>query len=123
VLSFAPIAAYSLNGFIFSFKIKFLTAAIGVRTQTSVKPMSKTPRTHTESGYTSVFDDAGANLPGRSETLFHVSSVNATSLGTAHLVTEHSSSPWPHPEVVALIGLIRLIYLLFLFIILYLILK
>jgi hypothetical protein len=75
--------------------------------------MSKTPQTQTESGYTRVFDDAGANLPGRSETVFHVSSVNATSLGTAHLVTEHSSSPWSHPEVVALIGLIRLIYLLF----------
>jgi hypothetical protein len=54
-------------------------------------------------GYTSVLRDL---------------SVNVTSLGIAHLVIKHSISPWFHQQAVALVGLMRLIYLLiYLFII------
>jgi hypothetical protein len=41
----------------------------------------------------------------------HITSVKMTSLGLAHLVIKHSRSPWFHQKPVALVGLIRLIYL------------
>jgi hypothetical protein len=40
----------------------------------------------------------------------HTAFVKSTYVGTAHLVMKHSSSPWFHQKVVALMGLIRLIY-------------
>jgi hypothetical protein len=41
----------------------------------------------------------------------HTASVKATSLGIAHLVIKHSSSPGFYQEAVTFMGLIRLIYL------------
>jgi hypothetical protein len=41
----------------------------------------------------------------------HTTSVKTTSLGLAQLVIKHSRSPWFHQKAVALVGLIRLIYL------------
>jgi hypothetical protein len=53
--------------------------------------MSQTPQTQAESGCTSAFSDASDNLPDRSKIALHVPSVNATPLGTFHLVIRHSS--------------------------------
>jgi len=41
----------------------------------------------------------------------HTRSVKTTSLGLAHLVIKHSRSPWFQKTAVALVGLIRFIYL------------
>jgi hypothetical protein len=43
--------------------------------------------------------------------MFQVSSVSVTSLGIAYLLEKHSTSPWFDQEAVALMGLIRFIYL------------
>jgi hypothetical protein len=53
-------------------------------------------------GYNSVLRDESANLPPRSEIVLNDPSVNATSLGIAHLVIRHTSSPWFYQQAVAL---------------------
>jgi hypothetical protein len=66
-----------------------------IRNKNIRKAMSQTAQSQAESGYISVlvFSDASTNLPDRSEIVLHVPSVNSTSLGIAHLVIKHSSSP------------------------------
>ena len=73
--------------------------------------MSQTSQTRTESDYTRAFSDASVNLPDRSVVMLHVPTVSAISLGIALPV----SSPWFHQEAVAVVGLIRFIYILFIY--------
>jgi hypothetical protein len=86
------------------------SGAKGVDTQKFVKPVLPIPQTQAESGYTSVFSDAITNLPDRSEILLYVPTVSATSLEIPQLVIQFWSSPCLH-QVVARMGLIRIIYL------------
>jgi len=55
--------------------------------------MSKTPRTQTESNYTSVFSDVSANLSGRSKIV--------SVLRTANILINYSSCPWIHQNSVS----------------------
>ena len=41
----------------------------------------------------------------------HITSVKTTEIGLAHIVIKHSRSSWFYEKPVALVGLIRLIYL------------
>jgi hypothetical protein len=56
---------------------------------------------------------ASAKLPDRRGTVRALRDprVNAPCLGIGHLVVKHCSLPWFHQTAVALLGLIRLIYL------------
>jgi hypothetical protein len=55
---------------------------------TSVQPMSQTPQTQAEGGYTCLPVDASANLSDRSDIVLHVPTVNATCTRiTIHLTT------------------------------------
>jgi hypothetical protein len=72
--------------------------------------MLQTLQTRVESGYTSVFSVASANLPDGSEIVLRVPSVSVTSPGIADVVTEHFSCLRFHQKPIAVIGLIKLIY-------------
>ena len=58
---------------------------------TFIKPMLQTLQTRVESGCTSVFSVASANLPDGSEIVLRFPSVSVTLHGIAHLMTEHLS--------------------------------
>ena len=77
---------------------------------TFIKPMLQALQTRVECGHTGVFSDVSANLPDGSGILLRVPSVNVTH-GISHLVTEHLSCLRFHQEAIAVVGLIRLIYL------------
>lgn len=57
--------------------------------------------------------DASAQPPDSRETVQVLNDprVNALCLGIGHLVVKHCSCPWFHQRAVALVGLIRLLYL------------
>jgi len=78
---------------------------------TFITPMLQTLQNQVQSGYSSVFSVASDNLPDGSEIVLRVTDVNVTSHRIAHLVTEHLSCLRLHQQAIAVMGLIRLVYL------------
>jgi hypothetical protein len=83
------------------------------RTKHAIRKINATHSAHISRQAISVCSDARVALPDRRETagVLHDPRVSTSCLGIGHLVVKHWSSPWFHQRAVALVGLIRLLYL------------